>query len=631
MNKGYRGQILRINLDDKSYKKESLDDQLLIKYLGGTGLASYFLYHEVGAEVEPLSSENKLFVFTGPLTGTLWPQGNRYVVTTKSPLTGIWGEAHSAGHWAPELKFAGYDGLVLEGSSAEPVYIYINNDRVLIKEATHIWGKTVHETEDIIKNELGSDVRIISIGPSGEKLVLISSIVNDRDRVAARSGVGAVMGSKKVKAIVVKGNQGIEVFDKINYLPYMKELIQKLIQDPIAGTRVIYGTAGLTEIMSEIGRLPTNNLRSGYFKDAHLISGKELRDKYLIKPRADFSCAQRCGRYCQVKEGKYSCITGGPEFETVAALGSRCGVNDLEAIIYAGYLCNNLGLDTIGTGAVISFAMELADLGLLPVEYRDDLDLFFGDAETVVELTKRIAYREGPLANLLAEGSFKAAQIIGGEAINYVMAVKKMEIAGQEPRGQKSMGLAIAVSARGADHLYAFPVLDEGGFDEEVERIYGAKYMPEMADRLNPVHKGHMIYVNENWGAVVESSVVCKYGTMVPPTLGYEELTKALKLTVGWDYSIKELEKLGERIINLQRMYNVRLGLSRKEDTLPERLLKEKATEGGAKGQVVELSYMLDDYYKERGWTLDGIPRPSTLKELGLDELIPDLPEGYYE
>lgn len=621
---GYAGRILRVDLTRGEAGKEPLDSDLARRFLGGTGYASWLLYHEVGPEVDPLGPHNKLYFFTGPFTGTMWPQGNRYVVTTRSPLTGIWGEAHAAGHWAPALKFAGYDGLVVEGASPRPVYILVEDGRVEIRDAGHLWGKNVHETEDILLDAHGDDCRVASIGPAGENLVLVAAIVNDRDRVAARCGVGAVMGAKRLKAICVRGTGGVEVADRARYPEFCRRMIQKLLDDPIAGTRVVYGTAGLMEIMSDIGRVPTWNLRSGVFPGARRIGGRRLRQDYLIKPRADFACAQRCGRYVEVREGRFRCRTGGPEFETLAALGSRCGVDDLEAVIYAGYLCNVLGLDTIGAGAVISWAMEAWERGLLPRELVGDLDLSWGNADTMVELVRRLAYRQG-LGDFLANGSLRAARELGPEAEKLVMHVKGMEIAGQEPRGQKSMGLAMATSARGADHLYAFPVLDEGGFDEEIRRVYGPQYMPEMADRLSPVHKGHMVYVNENWAAVVESVGACKYGTMVPPTLGYEEVAEGLALTCGMDFSVADLEKLGERVVNLQRMYNVRLGLRRAHDTLPERLLKEPAPDGPARGHVVELDYMLDEYYRERGWTPDGIPTRERLQELGLPELVRDL------
>jgi aldehyde:ferredoxin oxidoreductase len=614
--KGYGGKILRVNLSTGVINRFEVSNELVENYIGGLGFCSYLLYTELKPHIDPLGKENKLVFATGPFTGTLWPQGNRYTVAAKSPLTNGWGEAHAAGFWGPELKYAGFDAIIIDGCAYQPVYIYIDDDEITIKSADALWGKTVHETEDIIHKDHGNDVKVASIGPAGENKVRLSCIMNDRDRAAARSGLGAVMGSKNLKAIAVRGTGSIEVADKSKYLDVMYELRNKMLSDVFTATRVKYGTPGLVELMNEIGRFPSYNFQTGVFTDADKIDGERVRE-YLIKPRADFACTQRCARYTAVRKGKYACIGGGPEYECLSALGSRCGNSNLESIIYAHYLCNIYGMDTIGVGGTISWAMECYERGLLPSELTKGLDLSWGNHETIIKLIHMIANRDG-LGNLLAEGSYRAAENIGGESMRYVMHVKRQEIAGQDGRAQKSMGLAMAVAPRGADHLYAFPVLDEVGFENKIKEVYGEKYLPEIADRLNPKYKGYMIFVNENYSVVIESVSACKYGTMVPPALYYEDVCKALRVTTGLNYTAAELQTIGERIVNLNRMFNVREGLSRKDDMLPRRFLEEPLPDGPPKGQVVELDYMLDEYYKLRGWDQNGIPSEAKLKQLGI-------------
>ena len=603
---------------------EELSDKMVLAYLGGTGFCARILYDELGRGLDPLGPENKLIIMTGPLTGTLVPQASRYVIAAKSPLTDGYGESHAGGHFGPELKFAGYDGVIFEGVSSEPVYLLIQDDDVHLVSASDLWGKTTYETEDLLHVKHGRDFRILSIGPAGENLSRIAGIVNDKSRIAARSGLGAVMGSKKLKAILVRGTKGITVADQTRYLAVMYRLNQKMRADPFLPSRIKYGTSILIEKMNEIGRLPTRNLQSGVFHAAKEIGGERMNAEYLRKPRACFACIQRCGRFVEVKDGPYAFSGEGPEFESLSSFGSRCGNADLESVMYANHLANQYGLDAIGAGAAIAWAMECYERGLLPQELIGELDLSWGNGAMVVKLVKMIAYREG-LGDLLAEGTYRAAEIVdthnppGTPSTKpYVMHVKKQDIAGQEPRAQKSMGLAMVTAPRGADHLYGFPVLDEIGFMEKIKEWYGETYLPEIADLLSPIHKAYMIYVNEHFSVLVEAVGVCKYGTMVPPCLDYRDIAEALRSTCGLDFTREELERIGERIINLHRLFNIREGFTRGDDVLPDRLTKEPALEGPNKGEIVELNVMLDDYYRLRGWTKDGFPKRETLERLGL-------------
>jgi aldehyde:ferredoxin oxidoreductase len=622
---GYAGKMVRVNLASGKIKEITLSPSLVKEYIGGSGFCALLLYNELNPGIDPLGKENKLFFLTGPFTGTLFPQGSRYSVAAKSPLTGGLGEAHSGGFWGPELKFAGYDGIIIEDISRKPVYLYIEDNSVNICEAEGLWGLTTHETEDQLKDQLGSHIEVVSIGPAGENKVLVSCIINDKHRAAARSGLGAVMGSKRLKAIAVRGTQGISVAHPDEYVEVMKEFHRKISNDQFTETKRKYGTTYLVEKMNKIGRFPSYNFQSGVFSHADLIGREAIRQQYFVRPKACFGCTQACGRVTTVKEGPYAYIGVGPEYESLSALGSRCGNTDLEAILYAHHLCNALGLDTIGTGGVISWALECSEKNLLDEKVLGDLHLEWGDAQTTVRLIRMIAEREG-FGDILAHGSYRAAEIVGNNTMKYVMHVKKQEMAAQDGRAHKSMGLTSAVSPRGADHLYAFPVLDEGGFDEEVKEIYGEQYWPEIGDRLNPKYKGYMVFVNENFGVLVDSLGTCKYGTMIPPVLYYREIQRGLQVTTGMMYTIAELETIGERIVNLNRLFNVREGFSRADDTLPQRFLAEPAPEGPPKGQIVELESMLEEYYHYRGWNSDGIPTPEKLDQLELGFALDDLP-----
>jgi aldehyde:ferredoxin oxidoreductase len=624
---GYAGKILRIDLEKRKIRKKMVEKSMIKTYIGGSGFCAVTLYQELKPGTDPLGKENILYFATGPFTGTLWPQSSRYTVAAKSPLTDGWGESHSGGFWGPELKFAGYDGIIIEGISDNPVYMIIEDNSVSIHDADDLWGLNTHETEDRLQKEFGRDIKVVSIGPAGEKNVLISCIINDKHRAAARSGLGAVMGSKKLKAIAVRGSGGIKIPDVREYVQVMNEMHEKIRNNPFTETKRKYGTTYLVEYMNEIGRLPSYNFQTSVFKYADSIGGEEINKNYLIKPTACFGCLQACGRITSVKEGPYAYIGVSPEYESLSALGSRCGNTDVKALLYAHYLCNLYGLDTIGTGGVISWAMECFEKGLLDKKFIGDLNLQWGDADTTIELIHMIAQREG-FGDILAQGSYRAAEIVGNNTMKYVMHVKKQEIAAQDGRAHKSMGLTSAVSPRGADHLYAFPVLDEGGFDEEIRAIYGDEYWPEMGERCNPKYKGYLVYVNENFAVLVDSLGTCKYGTMIPPALYYEEVQRGLEVTTGMKFTIDELKQIGERIVNLNRAFNIREGFSRADDMLPRRFLEEPSPEGPSKGQVVELEFMLEEYYHHRGWDADGIPRPEKLNQLGLEFVLKDFPKN---
>ncbi len=618
MIKGIGGEILWVDLDRSKIEKRPVDEETVHKYLLGAGILSKVLYDKIPVGIDPLSSKNVLGIATGLLTASMFPQASRHVIAGLSPLTDIWGESHAAGFWGAELKFAGYDAIFFTGVSSDPVYLNIHDSEVELLDAEPVWGRDVFETDDILRERHGKQCRVLSIGQAGENLVRFAAIMNDRDRASARSGLGAVMGSKRMKAVCVRGTGKLEVAEPGKYLETMDRFYERMLANPFTPERAKYGTTNLIEMMHNIGRLPSYNMREGVFDDYEDISGETITREYLVKPRADWSCLQRCGRFTRVRDLPYKYIGGSPEFESQVALGSRCGNRNVESVLFSHHLANQYGMDTISLGGTISWAMEAWEEGLLTEEDTGGLNLDWGNHETVVKLTKMIAFREG-FGDILAEGSYRAAKKIGKGSDEFVMAVKKQEIAGQEPRGQKSMGLAAATAARGADHLYAFPVLDEAGFDDEIKERLGEEFLPEMADRLDPTYKGIMVKECEDYMVMIESVGVCKYGTQIPPELYYDDISEALRVHNGIVLSPKELQEIGERIVNLNRMFNVERGVTRQDDNLPRRLTEVPSPRGPAKGEVVELELMLNEYYTQRGWDpKTGIPTEETLKRLGL-------------
>ena len=617
---GVGGEILWVDMTKGKIEKVPVDEDLVSKYLLGAGYLSKILYDMIPAGTDPLGEKNILGIATGLLTGSMFPQASRHVVAALSPLTDVWGESHAAGFFGAELKFAGYDAIMFTGASSDPLYLNIEDSKVELLDASHLWGKDVFETDDILRKDHDRTFRTLSIGQAGENLVRFSAIMNDRDRASARSGLGAVMGSKKIKAVSVKGTGKLEVADPKNYLKQMDIFYERMMANPFTPGRVKFGTTSLVEMMQHIGRLPSYNMKQGVFDGYEKISGDAINEKYLVKARADYSCLQRCGRYTAVRTGPYAFEGGAPEFETQSSMGSRCGNDNLESVLFGHHLANQYGMDTISLGGTISWAMEAWDEGLLTAEDTGGIDLSWGNAETIIKLTKMIALREG-FGDVLADGSAAAAERIGRGTEKFVMTVKKQEIAGQEPRAQKSMGLAAVTAARGADHLYAFPVLDEAGFDKEIKERFGEQYLPEMADRLSPKYKGIMVKECEDFMVMIESVGLCKYGTQIPPEFYYDDVALTLKIHNGLDLTGAQLQEIGERIVNLNRLFNARFGVTRKDDCLPDRLTKEKAPLGPSAGEVVELDMMLTEYYDVRGWDQEtGLPLKETLKRLGLDD-----------
>ncbi|MEM3754623.1 MAG: aldehyde ferredoxin oxidoreductase family protein, partial [Candidatus Bathyarchaeia archaeon] len=471
--KGYAGKILRVNLSKKEIKTQPLKKELARNYIGGSGFAIRILYDELKPGIDPLGAENKLFIGTGPLTGTLWANAGRFMVAAKSPLTGIWGESHCGGHFGPELKYAGYDAILIEGISKEPTYLRIIDDEVKLENASHIWGKDVHEACDIILKDLQENAQITCIGQAGENLVRFASIITNYYRAVGRTGMGAVMGSKKLKAIVVKGSKPVEVVDQDKFIELANEAGKRVLAHPQAQAMNMYGTPLLVMAKQSIGELPTKNHYTGIFPNAEALSAETIREKYWKTTKACFSCYTMCKKANYVKQSKYGSIfTEGPEYETIMAFGTNCYVDDFNTVLYANLLCDRYGLDTISTGKVISFAMECYEKGIITKEDANGLDLSWGNADTLITLIHKIAKREG-FGNILAEGVRKASSIIGKGSEKYAMHVKGLEISGQDGRTHRSVALTHAVNNRGADHLRSLVTVDQLGYEETAKERWG--------------------------------------------------------------------------------------------------------------------------------------------------------------
>lgn len=595
---GYIGKILRINLKEKTVKVEPLNLKEGEKFIGGRGLGTKILMEEVNPEVDALSPENKLIFVTGPLTGTPAPTGGRYMVVTKSPLTGTVACSNSGGYWGAEFKSAGYDAIILEDKADTPVYICIEDEKVEIREAAHLWGKAVTEATKALEAECGEKAKVSLIGPAGERLSKMAAVMNDYSRAAGRSGVGAVMGSKNLKAIVVKGSNKVALHDEAKLKALVSADNKKLRENGVTGQGLpTYGTAVLVNIINENGILPTNNFQQAYFDKAEEISGETLAEKYLVKKDPCYRCPIACGRYCKVDDIE----GGGPEYETVWAFGSDCGVSDLGAVIKANYWCNELGLDTISVGATIAAAMELYEKGYIKKEELDGLSLDFGNAEAVIEWTKKIGWREG-LGDKMADGSYRLAEMYGVPEI--AMTVKKQELPAYDPRGVQGHGLQYATSNRGGCHVRGYMISPE------------ILALPEKLDRFALDGKAQWVKIFQDLTAVIDSMGLCLFTSFALGAADYAELYNAV---TGGNYTAETILEAGDRIWNLERLFNLKAGIKPEEDTLPKRLLEEEITDGPSKGWVHKLDELLPAYYELRGWTKDGIPGQEKRKALGLE------------
>ncbi len=595
---GYSEKFLRVNLSTGQIDHENLDMELAMKFVGGRGLASYYLAQEVDPEVESFDSANKIIFATGPLTGSQAPTGGRYMVVTKSPLSGTIASSNSGGFWGAELKCAGYDFIIVEGKSDKPCYIYINDNTVEIRDAKQYWGKLVSETTDLLLQETGnSKARVLAIGPAGEKLALLACVMNDKYRAAGRSGVGAVMGSKNLKAIVVRGTGKLKPDRDDETKKVLKNIRQKIRENDVTGKGLpTYGTAALVNLINQSGIYPTSNFQEAYFETADKTSGETLAEKYLVRNMACFHCPIACGRYSKVDD-----VEGeGPEFETLWAYGANCGVDDLPAIIKANKWCNEYGLDTISAGATIACAMEMYEKGIIGPDEIDGPALKFGSGEAIVEWTRKMGAGEGFGAKM-AFGSYRLAEEFGVPELS--MSVKKQELPAYDPRGVQGHGLQYATSNRGGCHVRGYMIAPE---------IVG---LPEKLDPLSIEGKAVWVKIFQDLTAVIDSLGLCLFTSFALGSDDYKDMFNAI---VGQDWTKEKLLEAGDRIWNIERMFNLKAGIGPEQDTLPRRLLTEPIPNGPCKGHVHRLPEMLPEYYKERGWNEQGLPTEAKLTQLDI-------------
>lgn len=621
---GYVGRYLWVDLGEKTLEEHAITREFARTFLGGNGFGVKILWDEVKATADPLSPENILIFATGPLTGTPWPTAGRMEAIAKSPLTGIYGDSNCGGFFGPELKFAGYDMVVIAGAADRPVFLWIDQGKVRLEDASDLWGLDTIETEEAIRRQKGDErVKVACIGPAGENGVRYASIQATPSRSFGRSGLGAVMGLKNLKAIAVRGTGKIPLADPEEFMRLARAMHTRIKKNKFYPALARYGTPGLVMIMNEIGRFPTRNFQSGDFALAEKIGGEALHKEHWVKDDGCFACPIRCDNVYRVKEGEFAgTISSSLEYETLNTLGAGVGNSNLASIIAANDRCDRLGLDTISTGRAISFAMELYEKGILTTNDTGGLMLEWGDYRVMLHLIEQIARREG-LGDLLSLGVRKAAVQIGRGAEYYAMEVKGQEISAQDGRAQQSMGLAHITSSRGADHLKAFPVIDETGHPDEAVRRYGAEYLPEMADPHAIRYKPFLVKDGEDFGAIVDSIGVCKSGgTFVMAEIYWPQIAEGLTYATGIDFSVSDLKTIGERICNLMRAYNALHGITRADDRLPRRFTEEPSPSSGAKGEIAHAKAMLDTYYALRGWDTErGWPTFATLNRLGLHEV----------
>ena len=607
---GYARRILRLDLSTGKRRVNTLAEEVAKKYIGGIGLGMHLLLENSTPGTDPFSPDNPLVLATGPMSGTMAPTGgNGHAFVSKSPATYGLGEAKAHGFFGSELKRAGYDAVIFEQSAEKPVYAWIDDDNIQLLDAKSLWGKSPQETEDTIREDLGDYyIRVASIGMGGEKLSRFACVMNDKTRAAGRTGMGGVMGSKNLKAIAVRGTKDVAVGKPEEFIEFVKMMHERM-KGPATTKYRTLGTALNVLVHNSLGALPTRNFTNATFEGAENVSGEYLNERFVAKIVGCSSCAMRCEHIAVVPEGPYKGTTTRVEYEPLWAFGPHCGVDRLDAIIKAMDLCNYYGLDNLSAGNTVGFAMDCYEHGILTKEDTDGVELEFGNAEAMVEMVHRIGKREG-LGDILAEGTRRAAEKIGKGAEKLANHIKGLEMTGYDIRGLKTAAMGYAVSFRGADHnrhgAYGFDL--KGTVDRfKVEK-----------DRAKLVIDVEDLYT------VIDSLIVCKFsrGTYYKK---YDDLANYYTLATGIPMTAEELEKAGERINNLGRLFNVREGLTRKDDHLPPKIMSTPIPDDTvSKGSYItqkELDFMLDDYYNHRGWTKEGVPTLEKLKDLGLENL----------
>lgn len=622
---GYQGKILHVDLSDGRLRTEEPSEQFYRTYVGGPGIGAYYMLREMTPGADPLGPDNVLTFAAGILTGATGPAAPRFVVTAKSPLTGTIGKSEAGGWWGPELKRAGWDAVVIRGRAPEPVYLWIENDRVEIRPAGHLWGKTTGEVQDLIRQELGSEsIRVAQIGPAGENRVLYANITNELAHFNGRNGMGAVMGSKNLRAIAVRGTAKVQVADAAGVAETTRWVATNMKDHPQASGLYEFGTTAGISAVNSAGALPTNNWTTGYFPGADRISGKAMNETILTGRKGCFACPIRCKRVVEVHNERFDVETsyGGPEYETLGAFGSNLGLDDLELVTKANELCNALGLDTISAGMTISFAMDCYEHGLIDAATTGGLELRFGNGEVLLPLLVAIARRQG-FGSLLADGSVRAAEVIGQGSAAFLRHAKGQEIPMHDPRVKTGLGLQYALGSHGGDHWVAQhdPLYSQAGSPGLKGLAPIGIHEPVPALDLGS-EKVRSFYYTHMLTSAYDLIGMCIFGAVARSILPLDRLLNLINAVTGWNMALWELMKAGERLSNMMRLFNHREGFTGEDDRMPE--LFYKAFQGGpldGKGAIdpVQFSEAIALYYEMAGWTgPDASPSAGKLAELGL-------------
>ncbi len=611
---GYAKRLLEINLNDGAIQKAPLAETLLKKYLGGGGLAAHLFLNKFSPDSDALSADNPLIIMTGPLVGTLLPGTSRFAVCARSPQTGYWGIGSCGGTFGPELKFAGYDGIFIEGKSEKPVYLLVEDENVEIRDASDLWGKPVYELTDILKERHSGKrkPKVLVIGPGGENLIRFSAIANDKAHYIGRTGMGAVMGSKMLKAVVVSGAGKVLPALPEEYKALRESLLEKIKESTVAQMMRSMGTAASMDSGMMMGDVPIRNWTKGEFDGTAKIGGPTMTEEYLTKVHACYACPIACKRVVKVEGGPFKTDEGpGPEYETCCTFGSFLENDNFEGIIKANETCNQFGVDTISCGATIAFAMQCFDNGILTTADTDGIELNWGDIESALKMVEKIARREG-IGNVLAEGSARAAQIIGKGSEKYVVAVKGLELPAHDPRGYHGMGLEYAVGYRGACHLQHMSLTIEQGIS-----TYEDAGLKEDYDGQSSDGKAEMVILSQNIGVPCTSACLCVF---VYNCISVKDFADMIHVVTGWDFSQEDLIKMGEKIWLLMRGITNLLGSKADDDALPPNVMTS-LEEGSTVGSVPDIERMLKEYYELRGLDSNGFPGRNILEKAGLDDL----------
>jgi aldehyde:ferredoxin oxidoreductase len=611
---GYHKKLLRVDLTNRETEVEDLDEKLIRKYIGGVGIEAKILYEETGPETDPLSPDNVLMAVTGPYTGTGIPASGRHHLVARSPQTGLFGESNVGGSWAVHFKRAGYDGIVIKGKADTPVYLWIQEGKVEIRDAGPIWGKDSYASAEWVKKETSEKATVAVIGPAGERMAKIASIphIGHIVRAAARTGLGAVMGSKNLKAMAAFGDGPIPIAKPDELKSHIKNLLPHIREVTEAFGK--YGTSGGIDNYEKLGNFPLKNWKQGRWAGAQKISGVAMHDTILSGRKGCIQCPIACGRHVKVTEGPYAPMDcEGPEYETIGTLGGLCLVDDLVAIAKANQLCNQYGMDTISAGSVVAFAMEAYEKEIITRKDTDGIELVWGNGQALVEIIHKMGRGEG-IGEIMAQGSRSMAKTLGRNTTEFSIHVKGLEPSAHDPRRFFSQALSYGTAARGACHNASW------SHPYELVMTMPEIGIPEPVDSYGIEGKAEFTAKMQDMQCASDTLIICRF-TQIGKAVNVTNQVEWLNMITGWGIDISEYMKVGERVFNLKRIYNTRLGVSRKDDFLPPRFLTLNRTGEDLTNQLPPMGRLLSDYYAYRGWGEDGVPDPGKLEELGLEEL----------